>query len=59
MAFIVLQDGVVETVALKDEIKAQVKSKLAAYEAPREIRVTASLPMTTTGKIIRAELRRL
>lgn len=59
VAFVVLQDGVAETAALKDEIKAQVKTKLAAYEAPREIRVIARLPMTTTGKIIRAELRRI
>jgi len=35
-----------------------VKTRLAAHEYPREIEFVTELPMTTTGKIIRGELRR-
>jgi acetyl-CoA synthetase len=31
--------------------------RLAAHEYPREIAFVSALPMTTTGKIIRRELR--
>jgi acetyl-CoA synthetase len=34
-----------------------VKVKLAAHEYPRAVEFVDSLPMTTTGKIIRRELR--
>jgi acetyl-CoA synthetase len=32
--------------------------KLAAHEYPRQIEFVDSLPMTTTGKIMRRELRK-
>lgn len=48
-----------ECAALKAEIAQFVKSKLASYEYPREIEFMESLPMTTTSKIIRRELRRM
>jgi acetyl-CoA synthetase len=56
-AYVVLTDGVDETDALADELKAFVKACLAAHEYPREIAFLPDLPMTTTGKIIRRELR--
>lgn len=59
VAFVVLQDGVTETDALITQITEHVRTRLAAYEAPREIRVIAELPMTTTGKVIRATLRQM
>jgi acetyl-CoA synthetase len=34
-----------------------VRIRLAAHEYPRQIRYVDSLPTTTTGKIIRRELR--
>jgi acetyl-CoA synthetase len=34
-----------------------VKENLAAYEYPREIAFVEELPMTTTGKIRRTDLR--
>jgi len=34
-----------------------VKTRLAAHEYPREVAFVDALPMTTTGKIIRRELR--
>ncbi|GAA4259267.1 AMP-binding protein [Azospirillum formosense] len=56
-AFIVLQDGVRPSDELAAEIQAHVKTRLAAHEYPRAVEFVDSLPMTTTGKIIRRELR--
>ncbi|WP_368188198.1 AMP-binding protein [Aestuariibius sp. HNIBRBA575] len=45
--------------ALADDIAAHVKTQLAAYEFPRIVRFIDQMPMTTTGKIIRSQLRQL
>jgi acetyl-CoA synthetase len=58
-AFIVLQPGQPPSDALKEEIQNHVRGRLAPYEYPREIEFIASLPMTTTGKVQRKELRKL
>lgn len=57
-AFLVLEPGTPATEALAAEIRDFVKTRLAAHEYPREIEFVDALPMTTTGKIIRGELRR-
>jgi acetyl-CoA synthetase len=56
-AFIVLKPGFTGSDALKRELQDHVRVRLAAHEYPREIEFVASLPLTTTGKIIRRELR--
>ncbi len=56
-AFVVLQDSVVPDEALVRSIQEHVKTRLAAHEYPRAIAFVDSLPMTTTGKIIRRALR--
>ncbi len=56
-AFIVLKPEYRPSDALKRELQNQVKTRLAAHEYPREVSFVESLPMTTTGKIIRRELR--
>ncbi|MCG5238552.1 acyl-CoA synthetase [Azospirillum doebereinerae] len=56
-AFVVLQDGVTADDALVAAIQEHVKTRLAAHEYPRAIEFLDQLPMTTTGKIIRRELR--
>lgn len=56
-AYIVLKPGVAQGAALVDDLKRHVRTRLAAHEYPREIEFVTSLPMTTTGKIIRRELR--
>ncbi len=56
-AYIVLRDGAAPSDALKLELQSFVKTRLAAHEYPREIEFMPALPMTTTGKIIRRELR--
>ncbi|GGH31389.1 acetyl-CoA synthetase [Alsobacter metallidurans] len=56
-AFVVLKRGVAETPALAAEIQRFVKERLSAHEYPREIAFVPDLPLTTTGKVIRRELR--
>lgn len=57
-AFIVLKAEVNPAPGLKEEIQNFVKTRLAAHEYPREIEFVSELPMTTTGKIMRRELRK-
>ncbi|GBU19086.1 MULTISPECIES: AMP-binding protein [Methylobacterium] len=56
-AFVVLREGFSPSEDLAQEILAFGRSVLSAHEAPREIAFRESLPMTTTGKIIRRALR--
>jgi len=56
-AFVVLHEGVQPSEMLVLELQNYVKSRLSAHEYPRQIAFVASLPTTTTGKIIRRELR--
>ncbi len=58
-AFIVPKHGVIPGPDLEKEIKQYVKVRLAAHEYPREIEFVDELPMTTTGKIMRKELKKL
>ncbi len=58
-AFIVLKPEVSPSTALQEEIANFVKTRLAAHEYPREIEFVKELPMTTTGKIMRRELRKM
>ncbi|MFN7000826.1 MAG: acyl-CoA synthetase, partial [Elioraea tepidiphila] len=56
-AFVVLREGIAPSRALAAEIQGFVRTRLAAHEYPREIAFVDSLPLTTTGKIIRRALR--
>ncbi len=56
-AFVVLREGFVPDETLTRELQDHVRTRLAAHEYPRQVRYVDSLPMTTTGKIIRRELR--
>lgn len=58
-AFIVLNAGYEPTPELAAEIKVFVKSRLAAYQYPRDIEFMKELPMTVTGKVKRGDLRKL
>ena len=57
-AFIVLQPGFSGNENLVEEIQQHVRGRLAPYEYPREIEFIDALPMTTTGKVQRKELRK-
>ena len=56
-AYVVLSPGYEPTEALAGEISDWVKTRLSMHEYPREVEFIDSLPMTTTGKIIRRQLR--
>lgn len=56
-AFIVLAEGYEASEGLASDIQQAVRQDLAAYEYPREVEFVASLPLTTTGKVRRVELR--
>ena len=49
-AFVIARD---RTPALADELKQFVRTRLAAYEYPRELEFVRELPLTVTGKIRR------
>jgi len=57
-AFVVLQAGFSGNEKLIEEIQEHVRGRLAPYEYPREIEFIDALPMTTTGKVQRKELRK-
>src|SRR5215208_6455402 len=40
-----------------DEVKRYVKSNLAAFKAPRDVEFVDELPRTSTGKVLKRELR--
>jgi acetyl-CoA synthetase len=56
-AFLVLKPGIQPSEALTSEVQAFVRSRLSAHEYPREVIYVPELPLTSTGKIIRRELR--
>ena len=56
-AFIALRDGYEQSDELKEEIRAFVKTGLAAHAAPREIEFRDKLPKTRSGKIMRRVLK--
>jgi acyl-CoA synthetase (AMP-forming)/AMP-acid ligase II len=53
-AVVVLRDGA--SVGEKD-IKAHVKANLAGYKVPRDVEFVDELPRTSTGKVLKRELR--
>ncbi|MCR9257429.1 MAG: acyl-CoA synthetase [Alphaproteobacteria bacterium] len=56
-ACVVLNPGFQASDGLAADLQAHVKGRLAAHEYPRIVEFMDSLPMTTTGKIIRRTLR--
>lgn len=57
-AVIVPREGVLADDALAARIRAFVRERLAAHLYPRRVIFVESLPMTATGKVMRAALRR-
>jgi acetyl-CoA synthetase len=56
-AYVVLNEGYEASEDLGREIQQSVRERLSAHEYPREVEFTTELPMTTTGKVRRIELR--
>ncbi|MGD9066710.1 MAG: acyl-CoA synthetase, partial [Desulfobacterales bacterium] len=58
-AFVVPKADVMPGPKIAEDIKAFVKTRLAAHEYPREVEFVSELPMTATGKIMRKDLKKL
>jgi acetyl-CoA synthetase len=58
-AFVQLREGLQPTPALARELAAYVRTRLSAHEYPRDIEFIDALPVTTTGKVRRRDLREL
>lgn len=56
-AYVVLKDGVSGSPELAAEIGRWVRERLSAHEYPREVEFVDSMPLTTTGKVIRRIFR--
>jgi len=56
-AFVVLAEHVEPSDTLANDLKQLVRDNLAKHEVPRLIEFVTSLPLTTTGKIMRRTLR--
>ncbi len=41
----------------EDDVKRFVKSNLAGYKVPRDVRFVDELPRTSTGKVLKRELK--
>ena len=57
-AYVMLRPGHAPSPALANEIRDWVKSRLSMHEYPREVDFVDSLPLTTSGKVIRHLLRK-
>jgi acetyl-CoA synthetase len=57
-ATIVLADEYADSAELAKEIQVYVKSRTAPYKYPRQIEFVTAMPVTISGKIRRAEIRR-
>ncbi len=55
--FVTLTEGTEPTETLRKELKAHVRKEIGSLAVPDDIRFTASLPKTRSGKIMRRLLR--
>lgn len=56
-AYVSLRPTASGAAATPEELAAYCKERLAAYKYPREVEILPELPKTTSGKILRRELR--
>ncbi|OAQ52767.1 AMP-dependent ligase [Natrinema mahii] len=57
VAYVVLEDGIDETDALREELRAQVGEELGKPFRPREVLFVDEFPKTQSGKIIRRAIQ--
>jgi acyl-coenzyme A synthetase/AMP-(fatty) acid ligase len=59
VALVTLRDGFVASPELAQQLQTYVKAQTAPYKHPRAVQFVDELPKTASGKIHRAEVRRL
>jgi acetyl-CoA synthetase len=57
VAFVTLKGGITGTEELKKELRDHVTTEIGALARPDDVRFTAALPKTRSGKIMRRLLR--
>lgn len=57
-AFVVLKANYAPSESLAEELKEHVKATIAPYKYPRKVEFVTELPKTSSGKILRRELRK-
>jgi acetyl-CoA synthetase len=58
-AFVLPKEGVAPDRDLEGSLKEHVKKRLEAHAYPREVAFVDEMPLTSTGKILRDELRKI
>jgi acetyl-CoA synthetase len=58
-AYVTPKQGVTVSPQLISELRAQVRKEIGAFAVPDELLVTAALPKTRSGKIMRRILRKI
>ena len=58
-AFVLPKGGVTPDKDLEESLKEHVKRRLEAHAFPREVAFVDEMPLTSTGKILRDELRKI
>lgn len=58
VAYVAIQDGVVDRDGLARELRMLARGKLSGFMVPRRIEFVSGMPKTATGKIDRGALRR-
>jgi acetyl-CoA synthetase len=56
-AYVVLKEGFPRSAGLAEDIRLWVRERLSAHEYPREVEFVDSMPLTTSGKVIRRIFR--
>ena len=59
VAFVALREGFVTCKRMEDELCVFVADRLTRYKQPREVHFVEVVPKTSSGKILRRELRKL
>jgi len=57
VAFIVLRENFSDSTKLQEELCGFAAERLAHHKEPREIRFVDAVPRTSSGKILRRELK--
>jgi len=56
-AFVLPRRVPADAAAVTADLQSHVRAKLGGYKVPREIEFVTKLPVTTSGKVSRKELR--
>jgi len=56
---VVLKPGLVGDEAMREKIMSYMKENLAPYKVPKVIQFMTALPLSSVGKVLKRELRKI